>query len=110
MTSRCLQSLLVSAVVSFVAVLVVIGVLVLPWEVLSWMPEPIGLGMAGVGLGGLGAIANFLAVFGQGSSLHGVITICLTVSFVGVLFDSYVFYHKVVAHKIFSHIAGLPED
>lgn len=41
---------------------------------------------------GLRQITHFLAVFGSGSSLNGLLVIGLVCSLVGVLFDTYTFY------------------
>ena len=37
-------------------------------------------------------ISNFLAAFGSGMPMQGLFVICLTCSFVGALFDTYVYY------------------
>ncbi|WP_322745559.1 hypothetical protein [Plectonema radiosum] len=37
-------------------------------------------------------ISNFLAAFGSGTPIQGLLVICLTCSFVGALFDIYVYY------------------
>lgn len=37
-------------------------------------------------------ISHFLATFGSGSPVHGLVVIGLTCSFVGALFDTYAFY------------------
>jgi hypothetical protein len=37
-------------------------------------------------------VSAFLATFGSGTPLEGTIVICLTCTFVGALFDTYVFY------------------
>ncbi|BAZ41765.1 hypothetical protein NIES4101_77330 [Calothrix sp. NIES-4101] len=82
-----LRSLALTIIFSFVAPLIFIGAVLVALSVISYVP----------GLQNLtGAIANlilqFLATFGGGSSLEGTITIGLTCSFVGVLFDTYVHY------------------
>lgn len=37
-------------------------------------------------------VLQFLATFGTGSPLHGLVVIALTCSLVGALFDTYAFY------------------
>jgi hypothetical protein len=37
-------------------------------------------------------IIHFLAIFGTGNSCRGLVTISLTCSFVGALFDTYAYY------------------
>jgi nitrate/nitrite transporter NarK len=43
-------------------------------------------------------ILHFLATFGTGSCLNGLLTIGLTCGFVGALFDIYVYYRYQILH------------
>ncbi len=82
-----LRSLVLTIIFSFAAPLCLIGAVLLFLSLGGYVPL----------LGGLTeaiahAILNFLGIFGSGSALHGNLVISLTCSFVGGLFDTYVYY------------------
>ena len=82
-----LRSLLLSIIFSFVAPIIFVGGVLLILSLASLFP-------------GLQApteiiavqISKFLAVFDSGIPMQGLFVICLTCSFVGALFDTYVYY------------------
>jgi hypothetical protein len=82
-----LRSLLLTTVFSFIAPMFLVGGLLLCLFLLVHIPgleemtEPIPQ-----------TIMHFLATFGSGNSLQGLLVISLTCSFVGALFDAYVYY------------------
>lgn len=84
--SNLLTSLVVAAFMSFSAPIVLIGAI---WSILS---------LAGYCLGcvvfhqGTTYLLEFLAVFGSGNPVQGLITLGLTVGVVGVLLDIFNFY------------------
>ncbi len=86
------RSLLLTVVFTFVAPMAVIGALLATLSLIGYIP----------GLQFTTAIANpilqFLAIFGSGNSLHGLVVIASTCSFVGVLFDTYVHYRYLILH------------
>ncbi|PAX60361.1 hypothetical protein [Brunnivagina elsteri] len=86
-----LRSLALTIIFSFVAPLILIGAVLVTLSLTGHVP-----GLQDI----TGAIAHlilqFLATFGGGSSLEGIIIIGLTCSFVGVLFDTYVHYRDQI--------------
>ncbi|MEQ8972886.1 MAG: hypothetical protein RIE73_21105 [Coleofasciculus sp. C1-SOL-03] len=54
---------------------------------LSWVP-----GLETLGQTGANDVLQFLAIFGNGCFVEGLIVIGLTCSFVAALFDTYAFY------------------
>ncbi|WP_414622694.1 hypothetical protein [Calothrix sp. CCY 0018] len=87
MFTSFLRSLLLTIIFSFVAPMIFIGVALLVLSLLSLLP---GLQMLGQIIAT--QISHFLATFGSGTPLQGLFVICLTCSFVGALFDTYVYY------------------
>lgn len=87
MFTNFLRSLLVSIVFSFVAPMIFVGVALLILSILSLLP-----GLQSLGEIIATQISEFLATFGSGTPLQGLFVICLTCSFVGALFDTYVYY------------------
>lgn len=81
------RSLLLSIIFSFVAPMIFVGVALLVLPILSLVP-----GLQALGEIITTQISEFLATFGSGTPLHGLFVICLTCSFVGALFDTYVYY------------------
>jgi hypothetical protein len=82
-----LRSLLLTVVFSFIAPILLVGGLLLCLSLLVHIP-----GLQEVTMNIPVAIMRFLATFGSGSSLRGLLVIGLTCSFVGGLFDAYVYY------------------
>ncbi|WP_066377280.1 MULTISPECIES: hypothetical protein [unclassified Anabaena] len=82
-----LRSLMLSVIFSFVTPFVFIGGVLLFLGVSGYIPllqELAELCASG--------ILTFLSIFGNGSSLNGILVISLTCGFVGGLFDTYVYY------------------
>ncbi|CBN55383.1 hypothetical protein PN499_16950 [Kamptonema animale CS-326] len=79
-----LRSLLLASLFSFVAPLLLIGVGLSCFYLISHLPY-----LQEVGHFGAGQILKFLATFGNGSPVEGFLVIGITFSLVGVLFDTY---------------------
>jgi hypothetical protein len=88
LVSTFIRSLLLAALASFLAPIVVLGSVCFGMQIWTYLP-----GVGGLGLAGSHYIADFLTVFGNGSPVGGVITIAIVCAAVGVMFDTYVFYH-----------------
>ena len=82
-----LRSLLLAIVFSFVAPMLLIGGGLLSVSLVGLIP-----GLQATGQAIIEQLLQFLAVFGNGSCLRGVVVIGLTCSVVGALFDTYAFY------------------
>lgn len=82
-----LRSLALTILLSFVAPIVLITVLIATSSGISYIP-----GLETIGQTGTTQLLSFLAVFGSGCPLQGVMVIGLTCSLVGALFDTYAFY------------------
>jgi len=82
-----LRSLLLTIIFSFITPISLIGGLLLCLSLLGHVPCLQEV-TADIPM----AIMHFLATFGSGSSLQGLFVIGLTCSFVGGLFDAYVYY------------------
>jgi hypothetical protein len=67
--------------------MIFVGVALLIFYILSLLP-----GLQSLGEIIATQISDFLATFGSGTPLQGLFVICLTCSFVGALFDTYVYY------------------
>lgn len=87
MFTSFLRSLLLTIIFSFVAPMIFVGVALLILSLLSLLPVLQALGDIIAT-----QISEFLATFGSGTPLQGLFVICLTCSFVGALFDTYVYY------------------
>jgi len=85
--SNFLLSLTLAALMSFAAPVVLIGITLGILAIVSWFP-----GFLTLGNQGLLHILEFLAVFGEGKPLQGIVTLGFTVSIVGVLLDILNFY------------------
>jgi hypothetical protein len=82
-----LRSLLLASFLSFVAPTLLLGGVLVSLSLLCYIPN----------LGrfcqlGLGLVFDFLATFGNGQPLEGLLIIGLTCGLVGAIFDAYVFY------------------
>lgn len=87
MFTSFVRSLLLSIIFSFVAPMIFVGIALLTLSILSLLP-----GLQSLGEIIATQISQFLACFGSGMPLQGLFVICLTCSFVGALFDTYVYY------------------
>ncbi len=87
MFTNFVRSLLLTIIFSFVAPMIFIGVALLLLSLLSLLP-----GLQTLAETIATQISHFLATFGSGTPLQGLFVICLTCSFVGALFDTYVYY------------------
>ncbi len=67
--------------------MIFVGVALLILSILTLLP-----GLQSLGEIMATQISQFLATFGSGTPLQGLFVICLTCSFVGALFDTYVYY------------------
>lgn len=85
--NNLLVSLLVTALISFSTPVVLFGLILGALLIVSHIP-----GIAMLGEAGAIQILNFLAVFGSGQPLTGVIILGLVGSLVGGLFDIFNFY------------------
>ena len=82
-----LRSLVLTTLLSFVTPIVLLTVLLAGIFVIGHVP-----GIEAIGQTGTAQLLKFLAVFGTGSPLQGVMIIAFTCSVVGALFDTYAFY------------------
>jgi hypothetical protein len=82
-----LRSLVLTALLSFVAPIVLMTVLVVALCGIGYIP-----GLETIGQTGTTQLLTFLAVFGSGCPVQGILVIGLTCSLVGTLFDTYAFY------------------
>ena len=82
-----LRSLVLTIIFSFVVPMFLVGGFLLLLPFLGYIP-----GLQGMTEAIATQIIHFLATFGSGSPLGGLIVISLTCSFVGALFDMYVYY------------------
>jgi len=79
-----MTSLLLTIILSFHAPIVVVGVMLGCFLAVSYIP-----GLALIGQTGIAMIEDFLAVFGSGCPLKGILTIGFSCGLVGGLFDIY---------------------
>ncbi|OUL21709.1 hypothetical protein BV372_31515 [Nostoc sp. T09] len=82
-----LRSLLLTIIFSFVVPMFLVGGFLLLLSLVGHIP-----GLDGITEAIATQIIHFLATFGSGTPLHGLVVISLTCSFVGALFDIYVYY------------------
>lgn len=82
-----LRSLLLTSIFSFLAPVLLIGIILASLALLGYVP-----GLEVFGKAGVEQVAQFLKVFGSTSALRGVVTIGIACSVVGILFDAYTFY------------------
>ncbi|MBW4644644.1 MAG: hypothetical protein KME23_16915 [Goleter apudmare HA4340-LM2] len=82
-----LRSLLLTVIFSFLAPLLLVGGFLILASVVGHVP-----GLQDVTEAIAARIMHFLATFGSGTPLRGILVICLTCSFVGALFDIYAYY------------------
>jgi|APDOM4702015191_1054821.scaffolds.fasta_scaffold712040_1 hypothetical protein len=82
------RSLLLAAIASFLAPMVLLGAAWLGMQLWTYLP-----GVGGLGLAVNHHLTGFLLVFGNGSLCDGVLTISIVCALVGSLFDTYAFYN-----------------
>jgi len=82
-----IRSLALTALLSFIAPVVLFLGFFAFLCTMSWVP-----GLESLGQTGANDLLQFLAIFGNGCSVEGLIVISLTCSFVAALFDTYAFY------------------
>ncbi|MEH2347918.1 MAG: hypothetical protein V7K55_07925 [Nostoc sp.] len=82
-----LRSLLLTIIFSFVAPVLLVGGGLLFLSLIGYFP-----GLQELTEAIATQIMHFLATFGSGTPLRGLFVISLTCSFVGSLFDTYVYY------------------
>lgn len=85
--SNFLCSLLLTSVLSFAAPLLLVGGALTSLSLLGYIPV-----LEAIGQTGAQQILKFLATFGNGCPLEGMLVISCTCGFVGALFDTYTFY------------------
>lgn len=85
--SNFFLSLVLAALMSFAAPVVLVGCVLALLSMVSYFP-----GFALLGNNGSIHVLEFLAVFGNGKPVQGILTLSLTVSIVGVLLDVLNFY------------------
>ena len=81
---------------SFAAPIVLIGCAIAFLNLVSYVP-----GFWESSNSGISYILDFLAVFGSGKPLHGMITLGVTVSIVGILLDMLNLYRNVYYYQGF---------
>lgn len=79
-----LRSLLVTSFLSFLLPLAIVGAILMGFSLVGSLPDGSGLGRAGIA----GTI-DFLKTFGNGNPLEGLLTLGVTCSLVGSLFDAF---------------------
>ncbi len=82
-----LRSLILTAILTFLAPLLVLGLFLLPLVLLEQLH-----GLETMSRYGVAQIVYFLQTFGSGNAMQGALTISLVCSTVGMLFDSYTRY------------------
>lgn len=85
--SSFLRSLLLTMILSFITPIFVFVGGVISFTLISYLPKLTALGQLCSH-----QILQFLAVFGRGNPLEGILIIAMTFSFVGALFDTYASY------------------
>jgi hypothetical protein len=82
-----LRSLLLTIIFSFVAPMLLVGGLLLTTSLIGYIPS-----LQGISSAIAWRVMQFLATFGSGTPLRGILVISLTCGFVGALFDMYAYY------------------
>ena len=96
--SNLFLSLLLAGVMSFSALAILIGCTLGLLTFISYLP-----GFLDVGSLATDSVLNFLAVFGNGKPIEGIITLGLTLSIVAILLDILNFYrYQSLRDKDFS--------
>jgi hypothetical protein len=84
-----LRSLFLAAALSFIAPLFLISGIMLVLFAVTYIP-----GLEAIGSFLVTQLLRFLATFGDGRAYEGVLVIGTACSFVGALFDTYVYYYR----------------
>ncbi len=92
------RSILLAALTSFLAPIVLFGTAWLGMQLWSYLPR-----IGSLGLAGNHHISGFLTVFGNGSPLAGLFIIAIVCALVGALFDTYAFYHAQAQKSHYSN-------
>ncbi len=87
-TSSLLLSIVLSATISFIFPIVLVGILLGSCLIISILPY----GLEIFGHQSAAMILGFLAIFGNGKPFMGMMTLGLTSCIVGILFDLFNFY------------------
>lgn len=96
--SNLFLSLLLAGVMSFSALAILIGCTLGLLTFISYLP-----GFLDIGSLAIDSVLNFLAVFGNGKPIEGIITLGLTLSIVAILLDILNFYrYQSLRDKDFS--------
>jgi hypothetical protein len=82
-----LLSLILTALISFSAPIILVGIIFTTLFAVSYFPGLIEFGHAGAC-----QVIDFLSIFGSGNPIQGIITIGLTTALVGSLFDLFNLY------------------
>ncbi|MES1021844.1 hypothetical protein ABN584_02925 [Gloeocapsa sp. BRSZ] len=85
--SNFLRSLLLSIILSFIVPMLIIGAVLVSTSIVGYIP-----GLHGISQAIANQVLVFLATFGSGSPVDGLLVISMTCSLVGALFDTYAFY------------------
>lgn len=86
-----LRSVLLTSFLSFLAPVLLVGGMLAGLSLISYLP-----GLETIGHSGTVAVGTFLATFGNGCPIDGILTIGLTCGFVGAMFDTYAVYRYQV--------------
>lgn len=89
-----LRSLLLTSVLSFLAPSLVFGIILLGLSLSAHIS-----GLAIFSHAAEMQVKDFLATFGSGQPVDGLLVISCTCSIVGILFDSYAFYRDQILHS-----------
>jgi hypothetical protein len=90
--SGLLRSVILASFFSFIAPILAIAFFLALLLLVGSLP-----GLEGLSQVAIAQVFLFLKVFGNGSLVQGLVIIAVVCSFVGVLFDSYIFYRD---HKL----------
>lgn len=82
-----LRSLILTSIFSFFSPILLIGTILASLTMVEHIPRLEPFGRLGIE-----QTTYFLAVFGSGSAIRGLLIIGLVVTLVGILFDAYTFY------------------
>jgi hypothetical protein len=82
-----LRSLLLTSILSFTAPLILVGIILVSFSLLGYIPWLESWGEAGVK-----QVLQFLATFGSGHPFQGLVIIGFACGLVGGLFDTFNFY------------------
>lgn len=89
--TQFVRSLLLTSMVAFITPIIFVGGLLMVLSLLSYIPI---VGM--IGVIGIDHLCKFLTIFGDGSTIEGMLVICTSFGIVGALFDACNFYRYQV--------------